>query len=154
MKWKPSQTATVSARAKLPKLAQKYFHAGRKAVDKDESPKQLHRFRIETKRFRYALELFRPIYGVGLDRHIQSLRGIQDALGKVNDYATIRELLDGDKQLKAQVEKAQNKKIKDFRQEWKKFDSDGQLERWKAFLARARRAPTKRIARQPAPPQN
>lgn len=154
MKWKPSQTATANASARLPKLAEKYFHAGRKALHKDESPKQLHRFRIETKRFRYALELFRPVYGPSLDRHLQSLRGIQDALGKVNDYASIQELIAGDKPLEAQVRKAQQKKIKEFRQEWKKLDSDGQLERWKAFLTRALQVTRRRRARRPQRRQN
>ena len=136
MKWKLSQNAIQNAGAKLPKLADKYFRAGRKAVDKEITPKQLHRFRIETKRFRYALELFGPIYGPTLDRHIASLRGIQDALGKVSDYQTIQEMVAGDKKLEVKVQKAQRKKIKEFREEWKKLDSEGQLQRWKAYLAR------------------
>ena len=85
MKWKLSHNAIENAGAKLPKLAEKYFRAGRRVADKKNTPEQLHRFRIQTKRFRYSLELFGPIYGPTLDRHIASLRGIQDALGKVSD---------------------------------------------------------------------
>lgn len=136
MKWKLSRNAIDNAGAELPKLAEKYFRDGRKALDKERTPKQLHRFRIETKQFRYALELFAPIYGPTLDRHIGSLRGIQDALGKVSDFQTILEMLAGDKKWEAKVQKAQQKKMKEFREEWKKLDSEGQLHRWKTYLSR------------------
>ena len=136
MKWKLSHNAIENAGAKLPRLAEKYFRAGRKAADKKNTPKQLHRFRVRTKQFRYALELFRPVYGPTLDRHLGSLRGIQDALGKVSDYQSIQEMIAGDKEFGAKVRKAQKKKIKEFREEWKKFDSEGQLQRWKAYLTR------------------
>ena len=150
MKWRASETALANARARLPKLAEKYFESGRETLHKKENPKQLHRFRIETKRFRYALEIFRPLYGPSLDRHLQSLRGIQDALGKINDYETIHELIAGDKQLEVQIRKVQRKKIKEFRQEWKKFDSNGQLARWRAFLSRARQPAKKRSPARPS----
>jgi len=151
MKWNPSRDASDNARRKLPKLTQKYFHGGRQAAGEDAA-ERLHRFRLQTKRFRYTLELFRPIYGPSLDRHLKSLRGIQDALGKINDYQTICELVEHDKQLMAQVQKAQRKKVKEFRQEWKKFDSDGQLKRWKAYLTRAHTTPRKPSARKKSAP--
>jgi CHAD domain-containing protein len=140
MKWKLSHNAIENAGARLPKLAEKYFQAGRKADDKKNTPKQLHRFRVQTKQFRYALELFGPIYGPTLDRHLASLRGIQDALGKVSDYQTIQEMIAGDKQLEAEVHKSRERKMKQFREEWKKFDSDGQLQLWKTYLTRAHSA--------------
>jgi CHAD domain-containing protein len=153
MKLKLSHNASENAAARLPKLAEKYFRAGRKAADKKNTPKQLHRFRIQTKRFRYSLELFGPIYGPTIDRHIKSLRGIQDALGKVSDYQTIQEMIAGDKKLEAEVHKARDRKIKEFREEWKKFDSAGQLQRWKAYLARThaarKRAPVNKAAQAP-----
>jgi CHAD domain-containing protein len=140
MKWKLSHNVIENAGARLPRLAEKYFRAGRKAAGKENTPKQLHRFRVRTKQFRYALELFRPIYGPTLDRHLASLRGIQDALGKVSDYQTIHELIAGDKKLAAKVHKARDRKIKEFPDEWKKFDSEGQLQRWKAYLTRVHSA--------------
>src|SRR5580704_1120105 len=103
MKWKLSQDAGQNARAQLPGLVKDYFRAGRKVVKGTKTPKQLHRFRVETKQFRYALELFRPIYGPTLDRHNQSLRGIQDALGKVSDFQSIQDMIVGDKQLASKV---------------------------------------------------
>ena len=134
MKWKLSRSAAENARAQLPKLVAHYFEAGRKASAKGKTPKQLHRFRIETKRFRYALELFRPVYGPTLEHHLAALRGIQNALGKVSDYQTIEEMVAGDTVLEAKLKKSRSRKVKEFRDEWKKFDSGGQLRRWKAFL--------------------
>src|ERR1700730_18044314 len=153
MKWKLSHNAVENAAAMLPKLAEEYFLAGRKAAHKENTPKRLHRFRLQTKQFRYALELFRPIYGPTLDRHLASLRGIQDALGKVSDYQTIQEMIAEDKKLESEVHKSRDRKIKEFREEWKKFDSDGQLQRWKAYLARThsarKRAPVNKAAQAP-----
>jgi CHAD domain-containing protein len=137
MKWKSSQSAGDNAKAKLPALVRDYFQAGRKAIKAGKTAKQLHRFRVQTKQFRYALELFRPIYGPALDRHIKSLRGIQDALGQVSDYQAIRVMIADDKKLADRVQKAQEKKIKKFREEWKRFDSGGELKRWRAYLTRA-----------------
>ena len=151
MKWKLSHNVIENAGAGLPKLAEKYFQAGRKAAGKENTPKQLHRFRVKTKQFRYSLELFGPVYGPTLDRHIASLRGIQDALGKVSDYQTIHEMIAGDKEFEASVQKAQEKKIKEFREEWKKFDSEGQLKRWKAYLTRAQ-SDRKRATSAASPP--
>ena len=160
MKWKSTRNAAENARAELPKLAGKYFKAGRNASAKAKTSKQLHRFRIETKRFRYALELFRPVYGPPLERHLAALRGIQDALGKISDYQTIEEMIGGDKVLEAKLKKSRNRKVKEFRDEWKKFDSGGQLRRWKAFLAGKKRSakpglPTANRRKQAAaPPKN
>lgn len=150
MKWNTSRTARENASAKLPKLAEKYFAAGRKAARAQQTPKQLHQFRIRTKRFRYALELFRPIYGPTMDRHLKALRGIQDALGKVNDYQSMEELVTGDKKLVAHLQTARKQTMKQFRNEWKKFDSKGQLEHWKAYLRRARSPSRPRKAAHPA----
>jgi CHAD domain-containing protein len=138
MKWKPSRNTAENAAAELPKLAEKYFRAGRKAVERDTKPRQLHQFRVATKRFRYALELFRPIYGTTLDQRLKSLRGIQDALGKISDYQTIQKLIAGDGELRAKVHKGLEKSMREFRDEWKAFDSGGELKRWKAYLTRVR----------------
>jgi CHAD domain-containing protein len=44
------------------------------------SPEELHGFRVETKQFRYALELFQSVYGIPLERKLESLRDIQKLL--------------------------------------------------------------------------
>ncbi len=149
MKWKSSQNLAENASSMLPKLAEKYFSAGRAAA-KETSAKKLHRFRLATKQFRYSLELFQPVYGSSLNRHLKSLRGIQDALGKISDFQTIEEAVKGDKKLAAKLARAKSRKIREFRKEWKKFDSSDQLKGWKTYLTRQRTAsppPAKRAAR-------
>ncbi len=103
----------------LPKMARKYFEAGRKAIEGKRPPDELHGFRLKTKRFRYTLELFRPLYGPNLDRYLKALRELQGALGKVSDYQAIQRVLSSDRELKKQIEHALKGKIKDLRQSWR-----------------------------------
>ncbi len=135
MKWKQAKTAGVNARRVLPALAEKYFDAGRKASDGKRSPKELHRFRIATKRFRYTLELFRPAYGTALDTRIDAVRGLQSVLGKLHDYHAISKMLRKQSPLQARLERSLKKKLKEFHEQWAAFDANGQLKRWKTFLA-------------------
>jgi CHAD domain-containing protein len=134
MKWKPSGTAAESAHAALPKLAQKYFKAGRQAASGKRSAKELHRFRIATKEFRYSLELFRPVYGPSLERHIHALRELQSVLGKLNDHHTLKPFFKSDKALKAKLDEAMEKHLSQFHEQWKKVDANGALKRWKAYF--------------------
>jgi CHAD domain-containing protein len=159
MKLKPSESAAENARVLLPKMARRYFEAGREAMDRKRPPDTLHAFRLETKRFRYTLELFRPLYGPNLDRYLKALRELQGALGKVSDYQAIQRVLSTDRELKSQIEHALKGKIKDLRRTWRAFDAPGQLKRWRTYLAgdhsrpRAKRpasATTKRIRVQAA----
>jgi CHAD domain-containing protein len=141
MKLKPSQSAEENARVVLPKMARKYFEAGRKAIEGKRPPDELHGFRLETKRFRYTLELFRPLYGPNLDRYLKALRELQGALGKVSDYQAIQRVLSSDPKLKSEIEHALKGKVKDLRHSWRAFDSEGQLKRWRTYLAGAHSKP-------------
>ena len=135
MKWRNLQDATANANAILPRIAEKYFKAGRRAVENKPSSKSLHRFRIVTKQFRYSLELFQPVYGPTLDKRLQSLRLIQEALGKVSDCQTMLEVLAGDRALEQKLARALKKRTKEFRRHWQAFDSEGQMKRWKSYLS-------------------
>jgi CHAD domain-containing protein len=136
MKLKTTRNAAENARILLPQLAEKYFKAGRKAAERDLSPKKLHGFRLATKQFRYSLELFRPLYGAKLDRKLGTLSKLQSVLGKLSDYRSARTLLEGDQTLEAKLARATRKKLKEFREQWAAFDTEGQLHRWKAYLER------------------
>lgn len=50
-----------------------------------EDRKQHHAMRIATKRLRYTMELFRPVYEGGLDRGIEAIKQVQSLLGDVHD---------------------------------------------------------------------
>ena len=138
MKLKTTRNAAENARVILPKLLEKYFKTGRKAAEGETSPKKLHGFRLATKKFRYSLELFRPLYGPSLERKLSALSGLQGVLGKLSDYHSMRTLLKGDKALEEELDRAAEKKLKEFRAQWAAFDTEGQLKRWKAYLARGK----------------
>jgi len=147
MKLKPAHSAAENARLVLPKMARKYFEAGRKAIEGKRPPDELHGFRLETKRFRYTLELFRPLYGPNLERYLKALRELQGALGKVSDYQAIQRVLASDHEIKKQIDQTLKGKVKDLRRHWRAFDSDGQLKRWRTYLGREHsRSPSKRPA--------
>jgi CHAD domain-containing protein len=135
MKLKPSQSAAENARVVLPKMARKYFEAGREAIEGKRPPDELHGFRLKTKRFRYTLELFRPLYGPTLDRHLKALRELQGTLGKVSDYQAIQRVLSTDRELRKIIEHSLKAKVKDLRRSWRAFDAHGQLKRWRTYLA-------------------
>jgi len=147
MKLDPARTAAENARMVLPKMARRYFEAGREAIEGKTPPEELHAFRLETKRFRYTLELFRPVYGPTLDRYLKALRELQGALGKVSDYQAIQRVLASDRKLKGQIDRALKGKLKALRQSWRAFDSDGQLKRWRTYLAGDRSKPGPKRAR-------
>jgi triphosphatase len=55
----------------------------------------LHTIRLQAKRLRYAAELFAPLFPTGATRRfLRRLAGLQDALGRLNDQATVVPLLD------------------------------------------------------------
>lgn len=135
MKLKRAESAAENARLVLPKMARRYFEAGRIAIEGKRPPDELHSFRLKTKQFRYTLELFRPLYGPNLDRYLKALRELQGALGRVSDYQSIQRVLSGDRKLKQQIDEAIREKLKDLRQSWQVFDADGQLKRWRTYLA-------------------
>jgi CHAD domain-containing protein len=135
MKLKPAQSVDENAREVLPKMARKYFRAGRDAIGEKRPAVELHAFRLQTKRFRYTLELFRPVYGPQLDRYLKALHELQGALGKISDYQAIQRVVNGDRALEAQIRHALTRKVKDLRHEWQAFDFEGELKRWRTYLA-------------------
>ena len=91
--WDVSKTVAANASEKLPDLARAFFAAGGALADDRPALRALHRFRLLTKRFRYVLELFRPCYGPGLERRLETLRTLQQCLGEISDCRATEELL-------------------------------------------------------------
>jgi CHAD domain-containing protein len=91
--WHASRSAAENARTVLPRLAAEYLKSGAALAAKQPSPRELHKFRIKSKRFRYTLELFLPLYGPGLEARLEALRRIQQHLGEINDCVAARRLL-------------------------------------------------------------
>jgi len=141
--WDASKSAKENASQKLPPLAHEYFRAGRALFHAESSSEVLHRFRLETKRFRYTLELFRPCYGPGLDRRMDALRNIQDFLGEINDCAATKKLVGRqDTKIVSFLERRLSQKRGAVRAYWQQtFDAAGQEHWWTDYLARfARKA--------------
>jgi CHAD domain-containing protein len=136
--WEANQSASKNAARKLPELAGLYFKAGRRLADGRASLEALHQFRLETKRFRYTLELFRTCYGKGLDERLASLRKIQDLLGEINDCVTTQSLLGRKQQSVAQyLQRRITRKRRELTRYWhSSFDATGQERRWSDYLAR------------------
>jgi hypothetical protein len=47
----------------------------------------------------------------------------------------MQQMLEGDEELVAKLKHAAKKHLKEFHQEWKEFDGEGQLKGWKAYLS-------------------
>ncbi len=129
----------------LPAMARKFFKRGRRAARAGESRDALHQFRLASKRFRYSVELFRPVYGPGLVERLSALRTVQQHLGGVNDCASACELLDGAPAgslrsaaaAKRRIEALGERRLRAFRQCWKRsFDSPSVQSNWTAYLIR------------------
>jgi CHAD domain-containing protein len=141
-KWDESLTLAGNARSELPMATARYFRAGREILGAEITPAALHAFRLRTKRFRYSLELFRPLYGATLEQMIGSLRRLQQLLGDVNDCEASRKLVLalGDRRslpvrrLLRLLERRQAERTAEFGRAWRQFDRPGASRRWINYL--------------------
>ncbi len=153
LSWDESKSLAANARAVLPALAGRFFAAGSEAVKPGTPAAKLHAFRLLTKRFRYTLELFRPLYGPGLEKKIESLRRVQTFLGDINDCEVTRGMvLAAGSRRSPQVRRLlrllagrQRDKFEALHQYWEEhFAAEDAARKWARYLAsyagRARRA--------------
>jgi CHAD domain-containing protein len=134
--WDAAASAAENAVVQLPGLAGRYFHDGRALFQKRPSPRALHQFRLQTKRFRYTLELFRPCYGPGLDQRLERLREIQNHLGEISDCAATTEMLGrAHQRFAAFLKRRMAAKMGALHSYWQQsFDVDGQEAWWTNYL--------------------
>jgi CHAD domain-containing protein len=138
--WDERADVATNARRELPRLAADYFARARKLLAEDPPPAKLHALRLDTKRLRYTLELFRPCYGPGLEARLQGLRQVQQVLGEVNDSVAAAALLPKGARGRRFLENRAEAKAQEFRRHWAEaMDAPGQEERWTAYLARTAR---------------
>jgi CHAD domain-containing protein len=126
-----------TAQQVLSRMAEKFFKTGDEAVAAKASPKDLHRFRIHSKKLRYSLELFAPLYGPALNNCLEPIRKVQTLLGAINDCQTTRELLSrygGDKGLDAKLKKRQRRKTDEFSRYWADTFAGPQRERLERYV--------------------
>ncbi len=141
--WKLSATAAENAKRVLPRLAARFFEAGREAVGASPTARSLHKLRLRGKRLRYSLELFAPCYGPSIDRRIDELRKVQGYLGEINDCAATTRLMrkagladspDGER-FTAFLHAREQQRIARFVDHWQAdFDAPGRLAAWLSYL--------------------
>ncbi|HXF27453.1 MAG TPA: CHAD domain-containing protein [Bryobacteraceae bacterium] len=124
--------------ALLTRLAQKYFKAGRESVSRaptEQGHRQMHRLRLKTKRFRYTLELFRPVYGEDFEARLKRLQELQRHLGKMSDALAIRRLVKRDAALAKELKLKADEELSGFRDYWRNdFDAAGEQQIWEKIL--------------------
>ena len=144
VRWSPSASPAANARKVLPRLAHRFFKAGRKAIASTDGD-VLHDFRLATKRLRYTLEFFEPIYGPGLAGRMATLKELQRYLGEITD-AHVSEvfLSSGPTKNRAEVRRVllwlgrhASAQKSGLRKYWRnKVDTDGAEQRWINYLKR------------------
>ena len=141
--WDSARSAEQNASQKLPAIAREYFQAGRALFAAKPAVGAFHKFRLETKRFRYTLELFQPCYGPGLEERLKLLRDIQDLLGEINDCATTQKLLRSHSDRVSKfLERRMALRARTLRTLWRQtIDGEGQEGWWANYLARFAREP-------------
>lgn len=141
--WAPGDSPVANARAVLPEVARSYFNAGIRAVEPGRKISELHAFRIDSKHFRYTLEMFAPLYGPGLTTRAKHLRKVQQVLGEVNDCDTARRqfAIRLDAELEDWVERRMVIKRAEFTALWKDEFGGDTGEQWAAYLYRYARPP-------------
>ena len=110
-----------TARRILPKMAADFLDRGNAAAQAKLSPEKLHAFRIASKKFRYTLELFVPLYGATLNAWLESVKGIQTVLGDINDCVTVAQIIADFKDSSAVsgwLKKRQRRKVEQFSRFW------------------------------------
>jgi CHAD domain-containing protein len=111
------------AKTELPRMEDEWREAGDKAA-KSESYATVHRFRILSKHYRYALEMF-----PGTEGRVEQLRRLQDRLGEINDCVVTRRLVGRHVQAKKALSEMLKAREREFHALWKKLreKKDGTL---------------------------
>lgn len=137
MKIDPELSTVEAAKLLLPDFSRKFYRAGREAFEKGDA-ESLHEFRIAAKKFRYALELFQPLYGPRFRQKLAGLKKLQDFLGHLNDLATVRGLAKDRESggLMSWVETEEAEFRTQLTSYWTtSLDAPGTAEKWSAYLA-------------------
>lgn len=141
LKWRRDAGVAESAAQHLPGLAERFFERAGELF----SAGALHELRLEIKRFRYTLELFRELYGPRLGALLEMLRQAQQLLGEMNDCATVARMLDASapEDFRRFLETRAKRKEAEFRALWqKRLGRPGEGSRWAEYLRRyVRRIP-------------
>jgi CHAD domain-containing protein len=140
-KWNERAGVAANARRVLPPMAAAYFSRVRELLAAESTPRKLHALRLDSKRLRYTLELFRTHYPPELEERLDALKNLQDRLGDVNDAVASGRLLRGGLKHRPRLQKffeeRAAKAADQFARHWiETFDAPGRQKWWTGFLAR------------------
>jgi len=139
-----------TARRMLPRRAQAFLRLGNNAAQAKSSPEELHQFRIASKKFRYSLELFAPLYGSRLKRWIEGIKHAQNLLSDINDCVTAAEIVSahkGSRAILAWLKKRERRKMEEFRRWWPEAFASREVHRsWMRDLSHPPSAAVKKPA--------
>ncbi len=145
IRWTEDRPLPDEIRSELSKAINNYFDTGDKAFRKKIPWTKLHQFRLESKRFRYTLELFVDFYGPPLQRRIKELKDIQTYLGDINDLIATRALLKGHRLFKKDLMTRADHKMAKLRDFWhESIAAEGRREAWLATVSKPKLSPGKR----------
>ena len=130
-----SDNAAEIAHGILPAMTDDLFSAGGEAAKAGSTHHQMHRFRLMTKRVRYTLEAFDPVYGVATAEIMESLKGLQEKLGNINDCAATLVMVARNRGASAAVSRLVRERELEFRTYWKRHFGPKVKGQWKAILS-------------------
>lgn len=141
--WDAALSTGENARLQLPQITHEFFASGRQLIQSGASAAELHAFRLAAKRFRYTLEIFRPLYGPGLEQRLAGVRHIQSLLGKRQDCEVLAQRLrastertEGVRRALDKLERQGLKLEQEFRAYWlDEFDKPGEELHWARYFA-------------------
>ena len=133
------ESAAEVAGRMLQAMTEDLFRAGQAAAEPDSSRQRMHQFRLKTKQVRYTLELFEPVCAKRTKEVMESLKGLQEKLGAINDCATTLEMVHRDRGAAAAVRSLAAEREAEFRAYWKKHFGPREKVRWMAVLGAADR---------------
>ena len=133
--WEIGKPPYDAARRMLPRLAQRLFRLGNAAAAPEATRESMHQFRIEAKRFRYTVELFKPVYGERLEEPLDELKTLQDKLGRLNDCVTTAEMVQEHARAASSVARLAQRCETEFRAHWARHFDPSARRRWHAWLS-------------------
>jgi len=136
--WEWSEGVEENTRKMLPPWAEKFFRDGDAAVEARGDHKVLHQFRLQTKRLRYALEVFLPVHAAELKPMLVALRGLQDRMGAINDCVVVLALPGMDRAAARAVNRLLVKREAALRKYWRQTFTPESRKQWARALMRPR----------------
>ena len=95
----------------------------------ESQAKQLHDLRKATKRLRYQVEFFAPFYGEAVREWIETLKGLQEQLGRFNDLQVLQAKLPADSALQPRLREQQELALQDWPLQQQRYRNPAEQQR-------------------------